>query len=121
MPRRWRALEGSFVPGWTVRRIWLLSLVLCAGAFFLGLLAASRVDLTGLLIVGPCCALLTGRWARTAASGTVALGAALALGAVATGGGRAGHPAFLAAVGIVALANTLAAAWLERHLGRQRL
>ena len=121
MPRRWRALEGSFVAGWTVRRIWLLSVVLCAGAFFLGLLAASRVDLTGLLIVGPCCALLTGRWVRTAVSGALALGAGLALGAVDTGAGHAGHAAFLAAVGIAALADTLAAAWLERHLGRPRL
>jgi hypothetical protein len=107
------------VPGWTVRRIWLLSVVLSAWVFFLGLLAASRVDLTGLLIVGPCCALLTGRWVRTAVSGALALSAGLALGAVATGAGHAGHAAFLAAVGSAALANTLAAAWLERHLGRQ--
>ncbi len=120
MPRRWRALEGSFVPGWTVRRIWLLSVELCAGVFLLGLLAASRVDLTGLLIIGPCCALLTGRWVRTAVSGILALGAALALGPVAAGGGRAGHAAFLAAVGIAALANTLASAWLERSLRRPR-
>ena len=41
MPRRWRALEGSFIPGWTVRRIRLLSVELCAGVFLLGLLAAS--------------------------------------------------------------------------------
>ena len=107
------------MPGWTVWRIWLLSVVLCAGVFFLGLLAESRVDLTGLLIVGPCCALLTGRWVRTAVSGAPALGAGLALGAIATGAGHAGHAAFLAAVGIGALANTLAAAWLERHLGRR--
>ncbi len=109
------------MPGWTVRRVWLLSLALCAGAFLLGLLAASRVDLTGLLMVGPCCALLTGRWARTAVTGILALGAALALGAVATDGGRAGHASFLAALGSAVLANMLAAAWLERYLRRQRL
>jgi hypothetical protein len=111
--RRSRALEGTFVSGWSVRRVWLLSLIVCAAAFVLALLMMRRVDLTGLLIAGPCCALLTGRWARTAGIGLVALAGALILGAVASTGASE-HWVFSAAVGIVAAVDTFAAAWLER-------
>jgi hypothetical protein len=40
-------------------------LVICGAGFLVGLLAAPRVDLTGLLIEAPCCALLTGHWIRS--------------------------------------------------------
>ena len=114
---RARSYEGTFVPGWSVKRLWRLSVVLCVGVFLIGLLAAPRVDLTGLLIVGPCCALLTGRWIRTAATGVVAVGAALLLAAVTNGTSGAEGVAFISAVGFVALINTLAAVLIERHVG----
>ena len=113
--RRARAYEGTFVPGWSVRRVWLLSLALCIAVFLIGLLSASRVDLTGLFIVGPCCALLTGRWERTAATGVVALGCALLLVGFVNGASEEERLVFTSAVGLVALSTTLAAAWIERH------
>ncbi len=113
--RRVRAYEGTFVPGWSVRRLWLLSLALCGAVFLIGLVAAPRVDLTGLFIVGPCCALLTGRWVRTAVTGIVALAGALLLAAITKGSSGEERLVFTAAVGLVALFNTFAAAWVERR------
>lgn len=111
--RRAQNYEGTSVPGWSVKRLWRLSMVLCVGVFLIALLAAPRVDLTGLLIIGPCCALLTGRWIRTALTGVVA---ALLLAVVANGPGSAERLAFISAVGFVALVNTLTAAWIERRV-----
>jgi hypothetical protein len=85
--RQLRAREGTFVPGWSVSRVWRLSLAICAGAFLLGLLAAPTVDLAGLLVAGPCCALLTGRWVRTAATALLALCLAIVLSFGAAYGG----------------------------------
>ncbi len=116
--RRSRALEGTFVPGWSVRQVWLLSLLLCGAAFLIAWLSMRTVDLIGLLIVGPCCALLTGRWLRTAITAAVALVGALVLDVV--GGSRASeHWIFSIAVGLVALVNTVTAAWLESFHARQ--
>lgn len=114
--RRAQNYEGTFVPGWSVKRLWRLSMVLCVGVLVIALLAAPRVDLTGLLIIGPCCALLTGRWMRTAVTGIVAVGAALLLAVVANGAGSAERLVFISAVGFVALVNTLTAAWIERRV-----
>jgi hypothetical protein len=116
--RRSRALEGTFVSGWSVRRVWLLSLIVCAAAFVLALLMMRRVDLAGLLIAGPSCALLTGRWARTAATGVVALTGALLLALAASTAGPE-HWVFSVAVGVVAAVDTLAAAWLQRYSRQQ--
>ena len=114
--RRAQNYEGTFVPGWSVKRLWRLSLALCVAVFLIGLLAAPRADLTGLLIVGPCCALLTGRWMRTAVTGIIAVGAALILAVFARGTSSAERLAFISAVGLVALVNTLTAAWIEHRV-----
>jgi hypothetical protein len=116
--RRSRALEGTFVPSWSVGRVWLLSMIVCAVAFVVALLMVSKIDLAGFLIAGPCCALLTGRWARTAATGVVALAGAVLLALVASRGPYE-HWVFSAAVGVVAAVDTLAAVWLERYSRRQ--
>jgi hypothetical protein len=118
--RRLRAHEGTFVPGWSVSRVWRLSLVICAAVFLARLLALRRVDLAGPLVLGPCCALLTGRWVRTAVTALVAFGLAVVLSLVATGGGTE-QMAFVVAVGLVGPANTVAAGWLQRHLARQTI
>ena len=117
MLRRTKEYEGTFVPAWSVKRLWRLSIMLCVTVFLIGLLVAPWVDLTGLLIVGPCCALLTGRWMRTAATGVVAVGAALLLAAVTNGTSGAEGVAFISAVGFVALINTLAAVLIVCHVG----
>jgi hypothetical protein len=71
---------------------------------------APRGVLIGLLIVGPCGALLTGRWGPTALTGLWVTGLAVVLGLPDGIWGTATHLAFLAAVGLVALITTAAAA-----------
>lgn len=70
----------SLLAGWSVGRVWWLALILSS------IIAAtdamlSHVILIPLLVAGPFCALLTGRWARTATVGiwTVALAILLSL------------------------------------------
>jgi len=102
----------SLLPGWTVARLWALSLALPAvGA---GVDAAlGRVVLIGLLIVGPCTALLTCRWVPTALTGLWATSLAVPLGLADRIWGTTTHLAFLAAVVAVALATTVAAALIS--------
>ena len=117
LSRQLRASEGTFVPGWSVRRVRRLTLVLCAGALAVGLLAAPVVDLGGPLVAGPCCALLTGRWIRTAATALFALVSAVVVSLVADGT-ELERIAFVVAVGLAAGTNTVAAAWILRRLER---
>jgi hypothetical protein len=112
-------LEGTFVPGWTVERVWLVSVGVCGLVFLVGLAAVHDIDLTGLLIAGPCVALLTGRWLRTAATGAIAVAGAVVLGLAAGSGTAFEHWVFGGAVGFVAVLNTVTAAWLQRHHARQ--
>lgn len=116
--RRARLHEGSFVPGWTVRRTWLLAAVLLSGAFLIGLLLSSRVDLAGLLIVGPCCALLTGRWTVTALMGGLAVGGSVIIATVHRAS-TAEQLTFVAAVALASLVNALAARWIAVHAVRR--
>ena len=72
-----------------------------------------RVILIGLLVAGPCCVLLTGRWVMTGLTGLWVIGLAVALGIPDGIWGTATHLAFLGAVAAVALVSTLAAAVIE--------
>lgn len=69
-----------------------------------------HVVLIGLLIIGPCCALLTGRWVLTGVTGLWVIGLAIVLGIPDGIWGTSIHLVFLAAVGGVACVSTLAAA-----------
>ncbi len=66
----------SVLPGWSIGRLWWLSLISC------GVVAASgpHLILIGLLIAGPFCALLIARWALTAAASCLAIALGVALG-----------------------------------------
>ena len=64
LAREWR--RESLLPGWSVGRLWKLSFILCSAVAACDAASGPRLILIGLLIVGPCCALLTGRWALTA-------------------------------------------------------
>jgi hypothetical protein len=92
--------------------------VLCAGALVVGLLAAPIVDLAGLLVAAPCCALLTGRWIRTGLTAVSAVLSALFVSVVAVGAApeRIG---FVIAVGIAAITNTATAMWIQRRVEMQ--
>jgi len=81
-------------------------------------LLGHRVVLIGLLIIGPCCALLTGRWVPTALTGLWVIGLAVILGVPDGIWGTTTHLAFLGAVIVVALATTVAAAVI-RNVKRQ--
>ncbi len=113
-PPKLAGYEGSFIPGWSVRRAWLLSLLLCTAIAVLDALLGRSVALIGLLAFGPCCALLTGRWARTALTGLLALGLAVALGVPDGAWGTEEHVVFILAVGLVTVATVGAAVVLER-------
>jgi len=68
------------LPGWNAGRLWTLSLALCLIIAACDAATRPHLILIGLLICGPCCALLTARWAPTAASGVFALALGVALG-----------------------------------------
>jgi cation:H+ antiporter len=100
--------QESLLPGWTVGRIWVVSLALSALAAGIDA-ALGPIVLIGLLIIGPCAALLTGRWVFTALTGLWVTSLAVVLGLPDRIWATGTHLAFLAAVVSVALATTLAA------------
>jgi hypothetical protein len=126
-PSRWRpsaraalaALDGgwrreSLLPGWTARRVWTLSFLLCAAVAACDAASGPHLILIGLLITGPCCALLTGRWALTAVTSCFALALGVVLGLPDQIFATFTQYAFLAAVAATGLTATLSAAVLQR-------
>jgi hypothetical protein len=107
-------IEQLTLWGWSANRLWVLSFVLCAVVAAVDALLGHRLVLIGLLIVGPCCAVLTGRWSRTALTGTCAVSLAVVLGLPDRIWGSAAHLVFLLAVLIVAVVSTIATAVIER-------
>jgi hypothetical protein len=108
------ARDQSLVAGWSVRRVWWLALAISSIIAATDALLGSRVTLIGLLVLGPCCALLTGRWPRTATAGAWAIGLAVLLGLPDEIWGTWTHIAFLGAVVIVVLVSTSSAVVIER-------
>jgi hypothetical protein len=72
----WR--RKSALPGWDTRRLWKLALLTCSAVAVCDAATGPHLILICVLVTGPCCALLTARWALTAAPTRCAL----ALGAV---------------------------------------
>jgi cation:H+ antiporter len=109
----WR--RESLLPGWTAGRLWLLSLGLCLLVAGCDAASGPHLILIGLLICGPCCALLTGRWRPTAASGGVALALGTVLGIPDQIFATFIQYAFLGGVAVVAAAATVGAAVIQRR------
>jgi cation:H+ antiporter len=109
----------SLVPGWTTVRLWRLSVLLCFAVAAVDAATGRRLILIGVLIVGPCCALLTARWRRTAATGALALALGVLLGVPDGVFATVVQYAFLAAVGVVALIATASAALIQHRRGTQ--
>jgi cation:H+ antiporter len=105
--------KAALVPGWPVRKLCLLGLELSVGVAVVDAVTGHRVILIGLLIAGPCCVLLTGRWVPAGLTGLWVIGLALVLGIPDGIWGTSTHLVFLAAVAGVALASTLAAAIIQ--------
>jgi len=119
-PAESRAGRESLLAGWSVRRLWVLGL--SASLIVAGIDAAlgSRAVLIGLLIIGPCCVVLTGRWVPTGLTGMCVIGLAVALSFPDGIWDTAIFFTWLAAVLVVALAATAAAALIQA-LGPTRL
>jgi len=99
--------------GWRVKRLWILGLETSVIVAAVDALLGNRVTLIGLLIVGPCCVVLTGRWVPTALTGLCVISLAVALGLPDGIWGTALHFIWLGAVAVVAVASTVAAAFIQ--------
>jgi cation:H+ antiporter len=106
---------GLRIPGWSIQRVWGLSFLLCLAVAALDAATGPHLILIGVLIVGPCCALLTGRWRRTALTGVFALSLGALLGVPDGIFNTYVHYAFLAAIAVVTITATLSAAYLQRR------
>ena len=103
----------SLLPGWSVRRLWILGLGLSVLVAITDAGLGHRAVLVGLLIIGPCCVLLTGRWVPTGLTGLWVISLAAVLGLPDGIWGSSTHLVFLGAVAGVALISTAAAAFIE--------
>ncbi len=120
---RWAALASpaawwrreSLLAGWSAGRLWTLSLALCLVIAACDAASGPHLILIGLLICGPCCALLTARWALTAASGCFAIALGIVLGVPDQIFATLTQYAFLAAVAATAATATAGAAVLQRR------
>jgi cation:H+ antiporter len=108
--------EDSLLPGWSIGRLWWLSLILSAVIAACDAASGPHLILIGVLIAGPCCALLTGRWALTAAATVVDLALGGLLGVPDQIFATVTQYACLALVAAVGAAATVGAAVLQRRL-----
>ena len=103
------------LPGWSIGRLWRLSLILCCMVAACDAASGPHLILIGLLTVGPCCALLTARWALTAAASGFAVVLGVVLGVPDQIFATVTQYAFLAAVAAVGTTATVGAAVLQRQ------
>jgi cation:H+ antiporter len=112
-PPWWR--QQSLMAGWSTGRVWRFSLLLCTVIAACDAASGPHLILIGLLIAGPCCALLTARWLPTAIAGCYALALGVVLGVPDQIFATITQYAFLAAVAVTALTATAGAAVLQRQ------
>jgi cation:H+ antiporter len=105
--------QPSLLAGWSTGRLWRLSLLLCTLIAACDAASGPHLILIGLLIAGPCCALLTARWLPTAIAGGYALALGVVLGVPDQIFATLTQYAFLAAVAVTALTATAGAAVLQ--------
>jgi hypothetical protein len=105
--------KESLIPGWSPLRV--LILAMCVSAVIAAWDASVHQVLVGLLAIGPCCAILAGRWRSTAVVGAWAVLLAAVMGICDGIWGTAAYALFLGAIGATAIGATLAAALIERR------
>lgn len=108
------AHDQSLLAGWSVSQVWRFALILSS------IIAAtdavlSHVVLIALLVAGPLCGLLTGRWARTATAGIWAVVLAVLLGLPDEIWDTGTQLLDVGTVAAVALLSTFAATLVERR------
>ena len=113
LAREWR--RESLLPGWSVGRLWKPSFILCSAVAACDAASGPHLILIGLLIVGPCCALLTGRWALTATASCFAFALGVVLGVPDQIFATVTQYAFLSAVAAVGMTATVSAVILQRQ------
>jgi cation:H+ antiporter len=111
---------ASLLPGWTARRLWVISMIAAGLVAVVDATTGHRVVLIGLLIVGPCLALLTGRWLPAAATGIWACGLAVLLGLPDGIWATSTHLAFISATTLVAATAAVGAGMIDRVRQRPR-
>ena len=105
----------SVLPGWSVGRLWRLSLISCGVVAACDAASGPHLILIGLLVIGPVGALLTGRWALTAAASCLAIALGVALGVPDQIFATVTQYVFLAAVAAVGTTATAGAAVLQHQ------
>jgi cation:H+ antiporter len=106
--------QPSLLPGWSVRRLWAVSMTVTAAVAAIDAATGHHLILIGLLIAGPCIALLTGKPIPTALAGAWACGLAVLLGLPDGIWATTTHLAFIAAVATVAAAAIAGSAVISR-------
>lgn len=109
----WR--RESVLPGWSIGRLWRLSFVSCGVVAACDAASGPHLILIGLLVIGPVCALLTGRWLLTAAASGLAIALGVVLGVPDQIFATLTQYAFLAAVAVVGMTATIGAAVLQHQ------
>jgi cation:H+ antiporter len=110
---RWR--RESVLPGWDTGRLWKLTLITCSAIAACDTATGPHLILIGFLAAGPCCALLTARWALTATASCYALALGAILGVPDHIFATTAQYALLAAVAAAGTAATVGAAYLQRR------
>ena len=70
----------SLLPGWSVDQVWAVAFILTLAIAVTDAILTNRIILIALLVVGPLCGLLTGRWVKTATVGVWSVALAVMLG-----------------------------------------
>ena len=105
----------SVLPGWSVGRLWRLSLISCGVVAACDAASGPHLILIGLLVIGPVGALLTGRWMLTATAACLAIALGIVLGIPDQIFATVTQYVFLTAVAAVGTAATISAAVLQRQ------
>jgi len=109
----WR--RESVLPGWSVGRLWRLSLISCGVIAACDAASGPHLILIGLLVIGPAGALLTARWMLTATAACLAIALGIVLGIPDQIFATVTQYVFLAAVAAVGTAATISAAVLQHQ------
>ena len=105
----------SMLPGWSIGRLWRLSLISCGVIAVCDAASGPHLILIGLLVIGPVGVLLTGRWTLTAATSCLAVALGVALGVPDQIFATVTQYTFLAAIAAVGTTATAGAAVLQHQ------
>jgi cation:H+ antiporter len=106
--------RASLLPKWPVRRLWAASMITAAVIAAIDAATGHHLILIGLLVMGPCIALLTAKWLPTTLAGAWACGLAVLLGLPDGIWATATHIAFITAVAIVSMTAAASSAVIGR-------